>query len=70
MKHIAIFIISFYQALFPFRGHCRFYPTCSSYAKKAIERYGVFRGLTMGIVRILRCNPFFGFGADLAGVKK
>lgn len=70
MKHIAIFIISLYQAFSPLRGNCRFYPTCSSYTKEAIERYGLVSGLIMGVKRILRCSPFSGFGTDFVGVEK
>lgn len=70
MKTIIIFLISLYQQTFPLRGNCRFYPTCSSYAKEAIRRYGLFSGLVMGTKRILRCSPFSGFGADFVGVEK
>jgi len=37
---------------------CRFEPTCSEYARAAVERYGVIRGSWMGLKRILRCQPF------------
>ncbi len=43
---------------------CRFYPTCSAYTYKAIERFGIFRGTIMGMCRILRCNPFCKSGYD------
>jgi putative membrane protein insertion efficiency factor len=39
-------------------GYCRFYPSCSQYTKQAIEKKGVFRGIGLGIKRVLRCNPF------------
>jgi putative membrane protein insertion efficiency factor len=44
---------------------CRFTPTCSEYARLAVEKYGVWRGgwLTMG--RLLRCQPFHPGGIDL-----
>ncbi len=58
ISKVAIFIIGLYQALFPFRGNCRFYPTCSSYTKEAVESYGFINGLIMGAKRIVRCNPF------------
>lgn len=47
-----------------FAGSCRFEPTCSVYAYQAIERFGVRRGLWMGLKRLLRCHPLsrkFGF---------
>ena len=47
-----------------FAGSCRFEPTCSAYAYQAIERFGVRRGLWMGLKRLLRCHPLsrkFGY---------
>ncbi|MGI6393866.1 MAG: membrane protein insertion efficiency factor YidD [bacterium] len=60
MKKLLIGLIKIYKvALSPFLGrNCRFYPTCSSYMIDAIEKKGVFKGLTLGIWRILRCNPW------------
>jgi len=43
---------------------CRFYPTCSSYALEAIERFGAFEGSILVIKRILRCHPFNPGGYD------
>ncbi|MFH1608826.1 MAG: membrane protein insertion efficiency factor YidD [Patescibacteria group bacterium] len=37
---------------------CVFYPSCSDYAKQAIEKYGIFRGFLLAIKRILRCHPW------------
>jgi len=37
---------------------CKFTPTCSTYAVKAIKEFGVFRGFFMSIRRIIRCNPW------------
>jgi len=47
------------------RCGCRFYPSCSEYCIKSIEKYGVVKGLLKGVGRILRCNPFNGGGIDL-----
>ena len=44
--------------------HCKFYPTCSEYTKQAVEKYGVIKGGTKGIIRILKCNPFSKGGYD------
>lgn len=46
------------------RAACRFTPTCSEYTRQAIEKYGVFRGVFMGIKRISRCRPGGGCGYD------
>lgn len=46
------------------RNACRFIPSCSEYTAQAIAKYGAFRGVYMGIKRILRCRPGGGCGYD------
>ena len=43
---------------------CRFYPTCSEYMLEAIRRYGVPKGLWLGLKRLGRCHPFHEGGYD------
>ena len=43
---------------------CRFLPTCSEYAAQAILKHGVLRGIRLGVLRILRCQPFGPCGED------
>jgi uncharacterized protein len=43
---------------------CRYSPSCSLYTVQAIEKYGVLRGVSMGILRVLRCHPFARGGFD------
>lgn len=65
MKKIATFLIEVYQKtlspdhglLARKHGFCPFYPTCSEYTKQAIIKYGVLRGTTLGLYRIIRCYP-------------
>ena len=37
---------------------CVFYPSCSEYAKEAINKYGVLKGVELGFLRIIRCHPW------------
>lgn len=43
---------------------CRFTPTCSVYAAQAITKYGLLKGGTKAVWRILRCHPFNPGGVD------
>ncbi len=43
---------------------CRFYPTCSSYAVTAVQRYGPVRGVWLTLRRIIRCGPWHPGGVD------
>ena len=58
--------IKFYQhcisPLFP--PACRYTPTCSQYAVEALKIHGPFRGSWLAVKRILRCNPWGGYGYD------
>ena len=66
MKKIISVLIRAYQLFIsPVLGpHCRFAPTCSHYAKEAVEKKGVIRGSFQSLLRLLRCNPFFPGGYD------
>jgi len=47
-----------------FPSSCRYAPTCSSYAKEAITKYGAFKGGWLAIKRISSCHPWGGSGFD------
>ncbi len=66
MKKLIISAIFCYQKyISPVKKPCcRFYPVCSVYAIESIERFGVFKGLFLSILRVLRCNPLFKGGFD------
>lgn len=52
-----------FRWLYPY-GCCRFYPTCSQYAKEAVKKYGVFRGGALFVRRLGRCHPWSDGGID------
>jgi len=66
LEKILLFLIRAYQlTLSPFLGqHCRFTPSCSNYAREAIQRHGAWRGSWLAIRRIARCHPFCEGGHD------
>ena len=66
MKFLVLDILGVYKAIVsPFLPPaCRFEPTCSEYAKQAVEKYGVIKGTWMAATRILRCQPFCKGGHD------
>jgi len=73
MKYVCIWLIRQYQKyLSPLKRNptCRFTPTCSAYAVEAFIKRGFFVGLALSIWRVLRCNPFGGFGYDPVPEKK
>jgi len=67
IKKFFLNTIKLYQRfLSPFLGqNCRFYPNCSSYTLQVIEKYGTFKGLQKGALRILKCNPYNKGGVNL-----
>ena len=65
-RRVAVLPILAYQRvlspLLPRR--CKYEPTCSAYAVRAIEDYGILRGLVLAGWRVLRCNPWSHGGHD------
>jgi len=56
--------LDFYKAnISPLQGRrvCNFEPTCSQFAKQAIDRYGPGVGILMAADRLERCNPYAQF---------
>lgn len=45
-------------------GGCRFQPTCSEYAVRAVAMHGLWRGSALALWRLLRCHPFSRGGLD------
>lgn len=44
--------------------HCRFAPTCSSYALEALRLHGGLRGTWLTLSRLARCHPWNAGGLD------
>lgn len=69
MKQLLITLISTYQLISPLRGHCRFYPTCSQYAKIVIKERGMIKGGWLTLLRLLSCQPFYKVKSQKLEVK-
>ena len=67
MKRVLLALIRFYQKyISPMKrgGTCKYIPTCSEYARQAIEKHGALKGKVLAVWRLLRCNPFSQGGID------
>ena len=60
MKRILLAGIRLYQTQISpgMTPRCRYIPTCSQYAKEAIEKYGAAKGSWLAVKRLSRCHPF------------
>jgi|TARA_B110000116_G_C16763855_1_gene549800 putative membrane protein insertion efficiency factor len=66
MARILRFAIQVYQVCISpfFPAHCRYWPTCSVYAAKAVRERGAASGSLLALRRIFRCHPWGGWGYD------
>jgi len=75
VKKLILLFIRFYQKTSFFHRQifrtffltdavCKYQPTCSNYTYQAVEKYGVIKGLFLGLKRIIRCHPFAQGGYD------
>lgn len=59
--------VDFYRrAISPYKGGptCKYVPSCSQYARIAIERYGALTGGRLAAARLMRCHPWSKGGYD------
>jgi len=72
MRKVLLFLLAVYQKVFTLLsyGSCRYYPTCSEYAKWQIEKNSLPKAIFFSLLRVLRCNQFFKGGIDYPVVKK
>jgi putative membrane protein insertion efficiency factor len=66
MRFAVLSVIGIYQkTLSPLLPtSCRYYPSCSHYSQEAVEKYGVLKGIWLGVKRLGRCRPLGGQGYD------
>jgi len=69
MKILTIILIKFIKGyryfISPLLGNnCRYLPSCSEYSIEALENYGLIKGLSLSLKRILSCHPWGRGGFD------
>lgn len=66
LEKLILGCITFYQVgISPYlKSSCRYIPSCSCYAKECIKNNGIFYGLILTFKRLIKCNPWGGFGFD------
>ncbi|WXK42903.1 membrane protein insertion efficiency factor YidD [Mycetohabitans endofungorum] len=66
MQTVLIVLLRFYKLVVsPYLGdRCRFYPSCSDYAREAIQYHGAAHGTYLAVKRLCRCHPFSAGGVD------
>jgi putative membrane protein insertion efficiency factor len=66
VQRAALFVLVAYKSILSpiLPSACKFYPTCSMYAKEAVERHGVMKGSWLAAKRLIRCRPFARGGFD------
>ena len=67
IRSFAMALIRLYQrCISPALGpRCRFYPSCSEYARLCIENKGILIGTARSVVRICKCHQWHPGGVDL-----
>ena len=66
MKYVLIGLLKAWRLLIsPLYGDvCRYYPTCSAYALRAVGVHGAVKGSWLTVRRLLRCHPWAAGGYD------
>ncbi len=65
MKYLILLALRIYKKYISSGKNCRYSPTCSVYMYLAVEKYGVIKGIYLGIRRLLRCHPWAKGGVDV-----
>jgi putative membrane protein insertion efficiency factor len=66
VKYVLIGLLKAWRLMIsPLYGDvCRYYPSCSAYALRAVQYHGAVRGSWMAARRLLRCHPWAAGGYD------
>ncbi|WP_037358571.1 membrane protein insertion efficiency factor YidD [Schleiferia thermophila] len=66
LSHLLILPVRGYQYLISplFPKVCRHTPSCSEYMVEALKIWGPFKGLWLGLRRLMRCHPWGTWGYD------
>ena len=66
VSRLILFLLNLYKRyVSPLLGQrCRFYLSCSDYARVAVARFGPWRGGLLAGWRIVRCQPLCSGGND------
>lgn len=66
MKHVLIGLLKVWRlCISPLYGDvCRYYPSCSAYALRAVQYHGAIYGSWLTVRRLLSCHPWAPGGYD------
>jgi len=66
LTRMTVLVIRGYQRLLSplFPATCRYSPSCSEYAARALLTHGLVRGTRLAVGRVLRCHPWTSGGYD------
>jgi putative membrane protein insertion efficiency factor len=72
IRRFLLKLLSFYQGVLTrlTPGSCRYYPSCSEYARWQFEKNNLLLAFIYSLLRILRCNQLFQGGIDYPVVNK
>ena len=64
-RAVLVLLRGYQRVISPMTGPtCRYYPSCSEYAVRAVRLHGAVRGGRLAAWRLLRCNPWSHGGVD------
>ncbi len=59
-KILILFVLIYKHLISPFLyPSCRYDINCSTYMIVMLKKYGPIKGFILGLIRIMKCNPFF-----------